>query len=174
MAEDRQIPDLFGLLAAGVGQRPTNVARYRVAQPADWFGENAFDLAGLDRGDLLAAKRVTQHTQVHVGDLRATPDALLDTEEHLDDHQRGQCPQIQLPGLGHTLVQSLDGPDLPIMIGIVVLLAVLYATPFLAGIENLIGLLIIGFALYEAWKLNRRTELRVSGPQQVSAARAPA
>jgi peptide/nickel transport system permease protein len=25
-----------------------------------------------------------------------------------------------LPGLGHTLVQSLDGPDLPIMIGIVV------------------------------------------------------
>lgn len=59
-------------------------------------------------------------------------------------------------------------------IGIVILLGILYITPFLAGLENLIGILIIGFALYEAWKLNRRTELRVSGPHQVSAASAPA
>jgi hypothetical protein len=60
------------------------------------------------------------------------------------------------------------------VIGIVILLAILFAMPFLAGIENLIGILIIGFALYEAWKLNRRTELSVSGPHQVSAAGAPA
>jgi hypothetical protein len=75
-----------------------------------------------------------------------------------------------------TAATSRDSKMGPIgfMIGIVVLLAILYATPFLAGIENLIGLLIIGFALYEAWKLNRRTELRVSGPHQVSAASAPA
>lgn len=31
------------------------------------------------------------------------------------------------------------------------LLGFLYALPFLAGIENIIGILIIGFALYEAW-----------------------
>jgi hypothetical protein len=59
------------------------------------------------------------------------------------------------------------GP-LGIVIGITALLALLYATPFLAGIQNVIGILIIGFALYEAWKLNRRKELRVSGPHRVA------
>jgi hypothetical protein len=65
------------------------------------------------------------------------------------------------------------GP-LGFVIGIVLLLAILYATPFLMGVQNLIGILIVGFALYEAWKLNRRAELRVSGPHQVSTSAAPA
>jgi hypothetical protein len=51
----------------------------------------------------------------------------------------------------------------------VLLLGLLFALPFLAGIENVIGILIIGFALYEAWKLNRRVELTVTGPHQVAA-----
>jgi len=59
-------------------------------------------------------------------------------------------------------------------IGVVLLLAVLYAAPFLAGLENVIGILIIGFALYEAWKLNRRMELRVTGPHRVSTTGSPA
>ena len=57
---------------------------------------------------------------------------------------------------------------------IIVLLGVLYALPFLAGIENIIGILIIGFALYEAWKLNRRVELTVTGPHRVAATGASA
>jgi hypothetical protein len=59
------------------------------------------------------------------------------------------------------------GP-LEIIIGVVVGLGVLYALPFLLGMKSILGLLIIGFALYEAWKLNRRRELRVSGPHRVS------
>jgi len=51
------------------------------------------------------------------------------------------------------------------------MLAILYATPFFTG---LLGVLIVGFALYEAWKLNRRTDLRVSGPHRVSMTGAPA
>ena len=57
---------------------------------------------------------------------------------------------------------------LAMAVGIVVLLGLLYAAPFLAGVQNLLGLLIVGFALYEAWKLNRRAELRASGPHRVS------
>jgi hypothetical protein len=57
-------------------------------------------------------------------------------------------------------------------LGVVVLLGILYAMPFLAGIQNILGILIIGFALYEAWKLNRRVDLKVSGPHQVSMASA--
>jgi peptide/nickel transport system permease protein len=41
-----------------------------------------------------------------------------------------------LPGLGHTLVQSLDGPDLPIMIGIVV-----FATTCIILINLMVDLL---------------------------------
>jgi len=57
---------------------------------------------------------------------------------------------------------------LAVLVGLVALVAILYATPFLMGIENLIGLLIIGFALYEAWKLNRKTELTITGPYRVA------
>jgi hypothetical protein len=45
-----------------------------------------------------------------------------------------------------------------------ILLLILLATPFLAGLQNIIGLLIIGFALWEAWKVNRRMPLAIAGP----------
>ncbi len=48
-----------------------------------------------------------------------------------------------------------------------VAIAITLAAPFLVGIKNIIGILIIGFALYEAWKMNRRAVLDISGPFQV-------
>lgn len=44
------------------------------------------------------------------------------------------------------------------------------ALPFLQGIENIIGLLIIGFALWEAWKLNALRKLQISGPYKIGTA----
>ncbi len=41
------------------------------------------------------------------------------------------------------------------------------AAPFLGGAQNLIGLLIIGFALWEAWRRNAIRPLPLSGPYQV-------
>jgi len=38
------------------------------------------------------------------------------------------------------------------------------ALPFLQGFQNIIGLLIIAFGLYQAWKLNRRVRLVFDGP----------
>lgn len=52
-----------------------------------------------------------------------------------------------------------------ILLGLVFVFSL--TTPFLAGFENLIGLLIIGFALWEAWKLNARQELIINGPYQM-------
>jgi hypothetical protein len=57
-------------------------------------------------------------------------------------------------------------------LGIGFLLAVIYLSPILAGFENFIGLLIIGFALWEAWKMNRRPDIKISGPLQVKRAHA--
>jgi hypothetical protein len=39
--------------------------------------------------------------------------------------------------------------------------------PFLGGAQNLIGLLIIGFALLQAWKFNKPRSLAITGPYQI-------
>jgi hypothetical protein len=39
--------------------------------------------------------------------------------------------------------------------------------PFMGGSESIIGLLIIGFALWEAWKFNARKEIPLTGPYQL-------
>ena len=67
-----------------------------------------------------------------------------------------------------TTTKSARPGGLTIAVAILFGIGMLYALPFLMGFQNLIGLLIIGFALYEAWKLNRRTELQISGPHKVA------
>lgn len=47
----------------------------------------------------------------------------------------------------------------------------LYAVPFLGGAKNIIGILIIAFALWEAWKMNRRVPLAITGPYDPARAR---
>jgi hypothetical protein len=53
------------------------------------------------------------------------------------------------------------------LLGLVVLILIAAATPFIAGFENILGLIIIGFALFQAWKMNRRVPLVVNGPYAV-------
>ena len=52
-------------------------------------------------------------------------------------------------------------------LGLIVVLA--YAAPIMIGITSPIHLLIAGFALYEAWKLNRGVAFQVTGPYQAAA-----
>jgi hypothetical protein len=58
------------------------------------------------------------------------------------------------------------------LIAYVLVFGIAFASPFLGGADNLMGLVIIGIALYEAWKLNRG--VAVSGPFRVGAVAAPA
>jgi len=55
-------------------------------------------------------------------------------------------------------------------LGVLALVAIAAAAPFLAGFENLLGLVIIGFALFQAWKMNRRVPLTFNGPYAVGRA----
>jgi hypothetical protein len=50
---------------------------------------------------------------------------------------------------------------------LVIFAGIVLASPFLGGFGNIIGWLIIGFALYEAWKSNRRVEVTVTGPHSL-------
>jgi hypothetical protein len=73
---------------------------------------------------------------------------------------------------------ATKGPARPSLGAFVVALAVLlglaYAAPIMIGVSSPLHLLIAGFALYEAWKLNRGVALRVTGPYQVVQRAAPA
>lgn len=55
-------------------------------------------------------------------------------------------------------------------IGLVVLAGLILALPFLAGFENILGLLIIGIGLYAAWNAAGRPALNITGPYRVRAA----
>jgi hypothetical protein len=59
-------------------------------------------------------------------------------------------------------------------LGVAIIFAVAFAislaAPFLAGMQNIIGLLIIGFALWEAWKLNAYRKLPIMGPYELGKA----
>jgi hypothetical protein len=48
------------------------------------------------------------------------------------------------------------------------ILVIACMAPFLGGFQNIIGIVIIGIGLYEAWKLNRRSALAISGPHVLS------
>lgn len=50
----------------------------------------------------------------------------------------------------------------------VFLVAFAMALPFLAGFENIMGLIIIGIGLFEAWRQNRLVRLEVAGPFSLS------
>jgi hypothetical protein len=54
----------------------------------------------------------------------------------------------------------------------IIVVAVAYAAPFLAGTKNIMGIIILGIAVYEAWKINKRLKLAISGPHRLAAARA--
>jgi hypothetical protein len=61
--------------------------------------------------------------------------------------------------------------SISIAVGIAAILALTLALPFLAGFQNLMGIVIIGIGLYEAWKLNKRETLQITGPFEIGATR---
>lgn len=55
------------------------------------------------------------------------------------------------------------------IVGILAILALTAALPFLAGFENIMGLIILGIGVYEAWKINKREQMIIAGPFQFGA-----
>lgn len=108
-------------------------------------------------------------------DLRARADA-LEARGAPDSSARLAAVTAALPASPDTTarprpLRSRPGP-LGFALGIAVLVTLAYAAPIMIGISNPLHLLIAGFALYEAWKLNRGAAFTVTGPYSV-AARAP-
>jgi hypothetical protein len=64
------------------------------------------------------------------------------------------------------VVLEMDGP----VAWILAILAAFFAPVFMGFDGNVIGILIIAFGLWEAWRINRKQPFEVSGPYQVAGA----
>jgi hypothetical protein len=53
---------------------------------------------------------------------------------------------------------------LPLLLALPIAFIFSLAVPFLSGLSNIIGLLIIAFGLWQAWSMNKRVPIEVSGP----------
>jgi hypothetical protein len=88
-------------------------------------------------------------------------------------------PRVRAPGKGGPVQPKakLAGPPkqvkepgldpLSFVIALVVVVGFVYAMPVVGNFQSPMGLLIVGFALWEAWKFNKRPILRFEGPFQI-------
>jgi hypothetical protein len=105
------------------------------------------------------------------------PDVIESIMEHRREDAAAEAAAVAEPIAGQPLEAPVAPPakvavadnapaPTPMKIAIIGVFAFVFslALPFLAGTSNLIGLLIIGFALWEAWKFNAYRPLPISGP----------
>ena len=63
------------------------------------------------------------------------------------------------------IYQGLEEPGLNAVIGLTLLA---YRLPFLGGLENFLGILIIAFGVFQAWQMNRGVTLEITGPHPLA------
>jgi hypothetical protein len=106
----------------------------------------------------------SRDARAHRSAARASAPGAEATAPIADQADRGSTttdasPARSKPGAGDVILATA------------LLLGLAFVSPFLAGAGNFMGLIIIGIALYEAWKTNRRVPL--SGPFRFGPAAAP-
>ncbi len=113
---------------------------------------------------LIVREVVSQDKTLQVGDSAIFPTA-GDTAAQVNALDSASLAEI---GASAAEAEAASGPSNPVLI-ILLGIGLIYALPFLAGFQNILGLVIIAIGLYEAWKLNQRAELKVAGPFKVTA-----
>ena len=89
------------------------------------------------------------------------PDVLTSWD---DEAQAAQPAGLPVDGADADASEGESGERAPVAIRVAFAFALALALPFLMGLENIIGIAIIAFGLYQAWAMNRRTEIAVAGP----------
>jgi hypothetical protein len=59
---------------------------------------------------------------------------------------------------------------LKLLLALVLIVGLAYALPIMVGFQSPMSLIIIGIGLYEAWVINRRLPIKISGPFQIGQA----
>jgi len=180
---------VFGLLAAAIGAglwaAVTHFTGYEiglVAIAVGWAVGTAVRVGSGARGgigyQLLAVLLtylaiVSTYTPYVIEGLQQAAEGEVSQEAGEPIELTGSAATPELEGEG-AYAESFDAIELSageqavaVVLFAVIVLGIAAAAPFLAGAENLIGILIIGIALWEAWRLNRRVELAFAGPFEV-------
>jgi hypothetical protein len=153
----------FGLLAIGVGLL-VGIAVRKGARGAGGWKYQALAMG------LTYLSITTSYVPLIVGQMQE--------QQHVGKDAAGK-PGVVNAGNGEATAQPPQAPagaasgEKPagvgsILFALVLLLGIAVASPFLAGASNFMGIVIIGIALYEAWKINKR--IVVSGPFEISPA----
>lgn len=71
------------------------------------------------------------------------------------------------PDVLEAMQGRFDDDRVPVVIQAIFVAGTSLAVPFLGGVQNILGLLIIGFALLQAWKFNKPRSLAITGPYQI-------
>lgn len=66
---------------------------------------------------------------------------------------------------------AIGAPNLGQIISLAV---IMYALPFMGGAQNIIGWLIIGFGVWQAWKMNAPLQVEITGPHAIGTGPQPA
>jgi hypothetical protein len=74
------------------------------------------------------------------------------------------------------ILRASDAPDvtMPFVVKFIVAFIFSMAAPWLEGPSNIIGWIIIGFGLYQAWIMNRKIPIQITGPFSTGQATPPA
>ena len=65
---------------------------------------------------------------------------------------------------------SKEHGDAPLALLLIFSVVIAFLAPVLAGLSNIIGMLIIGFALWEAWRINKFRKMEFQGPFTIAGA----
>lgn len=150
-----------GLISIGIGIAVGKAVRWGSHHRGGW----AYQLLAI----LLTYSAVTMN---YVPDI--IQGAMKANEKQTNVAKTGTTPQPAVQK-ANAAAPAEDAPGFgTLLLAIAGLIAIAAAAPFLAGIDNIIGIAIIAFGLYEAWKINKRVPLTFTGPFSVApAASAP-
>lgn len=118
---------------------------------------------------------VMTYVPMIANDLIANPDFLQEIERNLKTtgvesralEESADHPDYAAEGGNPNL--PVEVPDEKAALAWLAAVPLAYAMPFLAGFENIIGILIIGFALWQAFRMNARTKIELQGPFRLEA-----
>ncbi len=101
------------------------------------------------------------------------PDVITELASKSDSSPASSATATAAANAGNTTAAKTNTDETSVwafVLGFGAIFLMAAAAPFFAGSSNFIGLLIIGFGLWEAWKTNRRVEVAINGPFSVSPA----
>ena len=84
-------------------------------------------------------------------------------QEAAPEGTRAEMPGSQADG-------SAPTHGLADVVMFVVAFGIALAAPFMAGVQNIMGIVILAIGLWQAWKMNRRVQLALAGPYPIAPA----